>query len=407
MRCLRSKIRMFAMMRWAAKWPRLFPWHMAITVGIVLLGLECTLTTQEFPVTPQETKSQVQHDFPPANWHRTSGAPPGLHYVGRVVCAQCHMDVGETQAQTSMGRASTEAAASDILAKHFSLSYTEGPYILRIERKDGQEIYSASDGKHVESVAIRWAFGRADAGQTYIFERDGTYYESRVSYYRDINGLDLTIGHESKPRASLSEELGRVLSEEAVYKCFPCHTSEGVLNRKLHFDLMRPGVTCENCHGPGSQHLEAIQNSDWKNLHIFNPARLDPGTLNDFCGTCHRTTFDVLAANAHGILNVRFQPYRLEHSRCYDPTDQRISCIACHDPHVNLVTDLESYDSKCLACHLHSQEKPAAMRHAPACPRGAKACAGCHMPRLTLPGSHFKFADHFIRVYKEGESYPD
>jgi hypothetical protein len=306
-----------------------------------------------------------------------------------------------------MARASNQATESDVLSKHAVLTYSEGRYLLKMERKDGQEIYSVSDGRHVESVPIKWAFGRGDAGQTYIFERDGTYYESRVSYYRDTDGLDLTIGHENEPRATLSEELGRMLSEEAVYKCFPCHTSEGVLNRKLHFDLMRPGVSCENCHGPGSQHLEAINNRDWKHLRIFNPAHLDPGDLNDFCGSCHRTTYDVLAAKAHGVLNVRFQPYRLEHSRCFDPTDKRISCIACHDPHVNVATDLGSYDSKCLACHVHSGEKPTAERHAPACPREAKACAGCHMPRVSLPGSHFKFADHFIRVYNQGENYPD
>ena len=306
-----------------------------------------------------------------------------------------------------MGHASTEATESEALSRHPVLTYKEGSYLLRIERRDGQEIYSASDGQNVVSVPIKWAFGLGDAGQTYIFERAGIYYESRVSYYKDIDGLDITIGHESKPRETLSEELGRVLSEAAVYKCFPCHTSEAVLDRKLHFDLMRPGVTCENCHGPGSQHVEAIEKGDGKNPHIFNPAHLVPGDLNDFCGTCHRTTYDVLAENAHGILNVRFQPYRLEHSRCYDPTDNRISCIACHDPHANLVTDLEGYDAKCLACHLRNEEKATPTRSAPACPRASKACAGCHMPKLSLPGAHYKFADHFIRVYNPNESYPD
>jgi hypothetical protein len=392
---------------WSTRALRFVPWRMLITYIAVVLALESTLGTQEPALAPEMSNSQAEHDFPPAHWRRTSGAPPGLRYVGRGVCAGCHTDIAKTQAQTSMSRASIDAIDSDVLSKHLSLSYTDGRYALRIERKDGQELYSASDGQRAVSVPIRWAFGHGDAGQTYIFERDGIYYESRVSYYRDIDGLGITIGHDSKPRATLSEELGRVLSDAAVSKCFPCHTSEGVLNRKLHFDLMRPGVTCENCHGPGSQHVEAIQNRNWKNLHIFNPARLDPGDLNGFCGTCHRTTYDVLEANAHGVLNVRFQPYRLEHSRCYDPTDKRISCIACHDPHVNLVTDVESYDSKCLACHLRSREMPTAARKAPACPRAAKTCAGCHMPRLSLPGAHYKFADHFIRVYTPGESYPD
>jgi len=56
--------------------------------------------------------------------------------------------------------------------------YTDGPYVLRIERKNGEENYSASDGQHTIPVPIPWAFGLGDAGQTYVFERDGIYYES-------------------------------------------------------------------------------------------------------------------------------------------------------------------------------------------------------------------------------------
>ena len=39
-----------------------------------------------------------------------------------------------------------------------------------------------------------WAFGRGRAGQTYVFERDGAFYESRVSFYQALDGLDLTMG---------------------------------------------------------------------------------------------------------------------------------------------------------------------------------------------------------------------
>ena len=33
-----------------------------------------------------------------------------------------------------------------------------------------------------------------------------------------------------------------------------------------------------------------------------------------------------------GVANVRFQPYRLISSKCYDAEDSRIRCTACHDP---------------------------------------------------------------------------
>jgi hypothetical protein len=381
------------------RYRRITRWGATIVLGSAL--------AIHLPAQSPQVSQPAEEGFPPAHWQRAIGAPPGSHYVGRDVCAGCHTDVAETQAQTPMGKASTQAEQSDILLKHPYLSHTDGPYVLRIERKDGHEIYSATDGQHTISVPIQWAFGLGDAGQTYVFERDGVFYESRISLYSEIDGLDLTIGHNPESPATLSEALGRPISEQEEFKCFPCHTSEGVVDGKLQPDHMRPGVTCENCHGPGSQHREAIQKRNWRNLHIFNPARLTPADLNDFCGTCHRSTHDVLTANVRGIRNVRFQPYRLENSRCYDPSDKRISCVACHDPHVNLVTDLESYDSKCLACHLDRGKKSSATRIAPACPRASKQCASCHMPKLSLPGAHYKFTDHLIRIYNPSEAYPD
>ena len=41
---------------------------------------------------------------------------------------------------------------------------------------------------------------RGQAGQTYVFERNGTYYESRVSFYNALRGLDLTMGAQTKAK---------------------------------------------------------------------------------------------------------------------------------------------------------------------------------------------------------------
>lgn len=108
-----------------------------------------------------------------------------------------------------------------------------------------------------------------------------------------------------------------------------------------------------------------------------------------------------------GVLNVRFQPYRLEMSRCWDPTDARISCLACHDPHQNVVKDLTAYDPKCLACHVTRGHKVTAAMPGPACPRATSRCVSCHMPSIELPGSHHHFTDHDIRIVRAGAAYPD
>ena len=182
---------------------------------------------------------------------------------------------------------------------------------------------------------------------------------------------------------------------------------------------MMPGVSCEACHGPGEKHVAVMKAGDLKMALIFNPSHLSADELSqEFCGTCHRSVDDVMLLKDQGeINNVRMQPYRLFNSRCYS-NDRRIACTACHDPHDNLVSDPDFYDSKCQACHA-KPSVPAPAVQSPdmklkdtlklktvTCPVGKKRCVECHMPKVELPGSHFKFADHWIRVNKPGEPFP-
>src|SRR2546422_1149727 len=51
---------------------------------------------------------------------------------------------------------------------------------------------------------------------------------------------------------------------------------------------------------------------------------LKPDDLADFCGACHRTSVQVQVMDIRDVANVRFQPYRLEKGRCWNPDDSRI-----------------------------------------------------------------------------------
>jgi hypothetical protein len=142
---------------------------------------------------------------------------------------------------------------------------------------------------------------------------------------------------------------------------------------------------------------------------IFNPARLDPVASVDFCGACHRTWQDVVGNGliGAGILNVRFAPYRLENSRCWKQQDARITCVACHDPHKPLVQEAESYDSRCMQCHVQHGAKPAKALPGKACPVAKNKCVTCHMPKYQPATLHSSFTDHWIRLVHPGKAYPD
>jgi hypothetical protein len=137
--------------------------------------------------------------------------------------------------------------------------------------------------------------------------------------------------------------------------------------------------------------------------------KLNPVDAVDFCGACHGTCWDVNLGGLTGLANVRAQPYRLEKSRCWKKRgDARLTCVACHDPHRELVRDSASYDRNCLSCHLSTNSNSPTPEHpGPPCKVSTKNCASCHMPKFEDSGMHYTFTDHYIRVVRPGAPYPD
>jgi hypothetical protein len=327
--------------------------------------------------------------------------------VGSGACAQCHTGLVSKRLANSMGRALEPVESCGILKTHSRLSFRNGDYGYQIAREGDRSIYTVTKGTESISEPVLFCFGQGKAGQTYVFQHQGIFYESRVSYYQDIQGLDFTILHPHSAPQSLVDGLGRPMTREAAQGCFACHSTGAVSDAQLRFDHLMPGVTCEGCHGPGEKHIVAVKAGS-KNLQVFNPAKLDADELTqEVCGACHVSFEKALGMPEQGGRNnLRYQPYRIFNSRGHSG-DPRISCVACHDPHDKLVEDAAFYDSKCLACHLATRgQAKTATRSAPACPMSKQLCITCHMPKLELPGSHSKFTDHWIRIVKPGAAVP-
>ncbi|MDX2032080.1 MAG: multiheme c-type cytochrome [Blastocatellia bacterium] len=362
-----------------------------------------------FALLPVMSRSQVAPS-PPKQFSPTQ-APPNAQYAGTKTCALCHDKQAEGQRENSMARALETVADCEVLRKHPRMEFKSGKYAYTIERRGEQSVFTVTDGRETISEPILWAFGMSVMGQTYVLRYKGRLYESRVSYYNSIDALDLTLGAPSSATpASLEDALGRQMQSTDAKDCFGCHAQAAVSGSELQLEKLTPGVTCESCHGPGADHVALAKTGKApaaRDKKIFNPASLSPYDLSQqFCGACHRSWEQVQLSGLRGIGNVRFQPYRITYSRCYDPEDRRITCTACHDPHRAIEQDAPGYDGKCLACHQAKGARPAAKKVA-ACKVGTQNCASCHMPRYEIPGSHFQFVDHMIRVVKPNEPYPN
>ncbi|HEX4809620.1 MAG TPA: multiheme c-type cytochrome [Bryobacteraceae bacterium] len=317
-----------------------------------------------------------------------------LALAGSSACATCHQREYISQLTTSMARAMEPVASCSILQQHPALTFREGIYYYRIERQGNTSLYSVTDGKETITAPLEYAFGLGNAGQTYVFERGGNFYESRVSFYQAVNALDLTMGASNITPRNIEEASGRLMSRPEAEQCFGCHTTSAQRDAFRTPESLTPGVTCEHCHGSAIAHVEGFHQG--KPVAMKSMSAISTEELSDFCGQCHRTWAQIAADGPHNINNVRFQPYRLASSKCYDPTDKRISCVACHNVHQEIVSSDSFYDRKCLACHASAKS----------CPVSKQDCVSCHMPKLELPGAHYKFTDHRIRIVRANASYP-
>lgn len=142
------------------------------------------------------------------------------------------------------------------------------------------------------------------------------------------------------------EEWGGTLHEEAWDTlnrigfgrnpaCLPCHTvgfgqDSGYVDQGTTPHLA--DVQCENCHGPGSDHVNRATKS-----------RITVDKAASLCGTCHtdshHPTYDEWGTSLHAVSE------RDGHSSaCYvchiplgtqgdPPVSLSVECVACHDPH--------------------------------------------------------------------------
>ena len=313
-----------------------------------------------------------------------------------------------------MARTSSTAAKSFALTSSDRKPFSIGPFQYQLQHAEDTFTYRLTSGTQSITEPLGWAFGTEKIGQTYVFEKNGAPYESAFSYFEGLHGFAQTPGIDLVPLPTgvpepLRKGAGRPLEKPTAEGCFTCHNTAAMTENKLDPSHLIPSVTCEACHGPGARHASAEKSAfEGAENFIFNPRRLTPADSVDFCGSCHRTWWDVMLTEEVGVTTVLAVPYRLQKSRCWGTGDARITCVACHNPHRPLVQDAAAYDQRCLSCHASKgMTHPTGDHPGAACPVATEKCTTCHMPKYEVQDMHYKFTDHLIRVVKPSTPFPD
>jgi Flp pilus assembly protein TadD len=295
----------------------------------------------------------------------------------------------------------------------------------RIFKRDGAGWLSyarpaeATGGYLNGEVKLAYFIGSNTRGRTYLFERDGYWFETPLNWYAKKGVWDMA------PNYLGVREMPLTLPVDA--NCLHCHVSgvaaalPGARNHFAGAPFAHGGIGCASCHGDAEEHVRTKGKAA-----VLNPAKLDAARRDSVCLQCHLEGETAVYRLGHSLATYRpgdalfdsvayfvhrgevgpegratSQYEALLQSACKRASGDRMTCTTCHDPHASETTAtaverVAFYRSKCLSCHTGAKF---ATEHHPEQPD----CATCHMPRSKSEDiAHEQVTDHRIQVPTAG-----
>ncbi len=315
-------------------------------------------------------------------------------YVGNAACKSCHAAEFSSHEHTRHKKTLYEASQTELGALAAPVGPIPGGGKLAWEQKQLTIVVPAKDTGEPISVPLNLALGSGKTGMTYLALHEEGSLEIRQSYFPHEKKFIVTPGQQQFE----SSVVGQTHTRAETKRCIGCHAvtvPEALIPERKFF-----GVGCESCHGAGGAHVSAMQKRDMSGgLKLIAFSSAGGKVINEACGRCHRSPGEVARMDDKAKQSTsRFQPYGLSLSKCFTQSQDKLSCVTCHNPHEDASTDQRRYEKTCLSCHSAPKK---------VCPvNPTQKCVSCHMPtKGVFPGTNFpiKMADHFIRIYRDGK----
>ncbi len=185
-------------------------------------------------------------------------------YVGGAACQTCHPDEAERWTGSHHDLAMQPADESTVLADFNGSTFTHGGVTSEFYRRDGR-FFVKTDGPdgRIQEFSVSYTFG-VDPLQQYLVEFPGGRFQV------------LSICWDSRPREQGGQRWFHLYPDESIpfddelhwtginqnwnYMCAECHSTNLQKNydpveRRYSTSWSEIDVSCESCHGPGSNHV--------------------------------------------------------------------------------------------------------------------------------------------------------
>ncbi len=260
---------------------------------------------------------------------------------------------------------------------------------------------------------LRYFIGSGRRGRTYLFEKQGYWFEAPINWYGKKQIWDMAPNHLADREMPFTMPV-----DPGCLRCHASNVASSLPDARNHYagaPFAQGGIACTSCHGDGTAHLASHGKTP-----MMNPDALEPVRRDSLCLSCHLEghvavaragrKFEQFAPGDNLFDFALFFVYRGEagsggratsqweallKSECKKAAGDRLTCTTCHDPHGSPAPQekVAFYRQRCLACHDHSSF---AERHHPEQPD----CTSCHMARAPSSDiAHEQVTDHFIRKH--------
>jgi len=368
-------------------------------------------------------------------------------YVGGQICASCHPKEAEAWRGSHHDLAMQKATAKTVLGDFSRVKFTNQGVTTTFFKR-GDVFFVNTDGAdgRLADFAIKYTFGVTPL-QQYLIEFPGGRLQT------------LPIAWDSRPKISGGQRWFHLFAHEKIdhtdslhwtgiyqnwnLQCAECHSTGlrkgyDAAKNSYHTTWKELNVSCEACHGPGSQHVDWAKtaskpykddankgfatpiNSDWQDWAFPEPGAryakrdhaADPAVINT-CSACHarrsaladRDQPGAPLADTHrlGLLtepNYYVDGQQREEDYVWGSFQQSkmsqrgVTCMDCHEPHAAKLR--AEGNTLCARCHNTSQFDTPKHHFHKSDSTGAQ-CVSCHMPAKNYMMIDVR-RDHSLRV---------